>query len=595
MIDKADAVITWLGRHWRLGVLLVWALTAIWMVNERWNSIHWLVLNDTDDNMRLVQVRAWLHGQGWFDLRQYKLNPPGGFDIHWSRLVDLPIAGLYLLFQPFVGAVWAERWAAGLAPLLPMGVAMAAAALTVRRLINPRAFFLGAVLLLFGQSALMMFMPMRIDHHGWQLALLMVTVAGLSDPDRTRGGATVGIGTALSMVIGLELFLYLAVAGATVALRWVWDGEERQRMQAYALTLAGGTAAGYLVFTSEANRVARCDALTPVWLSTMLVAGALLFLLSRLRIESRAGRLALAVAAGGVLAGAFALAWPTCLGRPEQVSPELEKLWLANVREAKPLYSHPMRTILPVIALPVAGIIGTLWAAWRSRGTPAFGTWLPMVVLTLFSSLMLLWQTRAGPSAQLLAIPGAAAIGWTFVPWAAMHRSLAVRFIGTGAALLVLILALATPWITRNLPATVAPISEYRKTVNRANGRCPQLRSLAPIGRMPAATVMTFVDLGPRLIAVTHHKAIAGPYHRNGDAILDIHHAFDGTPENARATAIRHGATLLLVCPNMSESTIYRSRSPKGFYARLSRDEKFDWLEPVPLPADSPYRLWRIR
>src|SRR3546814_9878226 len=35
------------------------------------------------------------------DLRQYRLNPPGGFDIHWSRLVDLPIAGLILLFKPF--------------------------------------------------------------------------------------------------------------------------------------------------------------------------------------------------------------------------------------------------------------------------------------------------------------------------------------------------------------------------------------------------------------------------------------------------------------------------------------------------------------
>jgi len=52
---------------------------------------------------------------------------------------------------------------------------------------------------------------------------------------------------------------------------------------------------------------------------------------------------------------------------------------------------------------------------------------------------------------------------------------------------------------------------------------------------------------------------------------------------------------LLLICPNLSESTIYRARSPKGFYARLSANERFDWLEPMPLPAGSPYRLWRIR
>jgi len=582
------------SRHWRYWVIAIWLVAAGFMIAYKWNAIHWLTLTDTDDNMRLSQVRAWLGGQGWYDLRQYKLDPPRGFDIHWSRLVDIPIAGLILALKPFLGVVWAERWAAGIAPLLPLGIAMIAVALTVRRLIAPGAFAIGAGLVLCGQAALLMFMPMRIDHHGWQLALLMVTVAGLFDPKRMRGGATVGIGTALSLVIGLELFVYLAVAGATVALRWVWDGDERERLQAYALTLAGGTAAGYLIFASEANRVARCDALTPVWLSAMLVAGALLFALSRLPLQTRLARFGAAVAAGVALVGAFALTWPACLGRPEQVSPELDRLWLSNVREAKPLYSHPIRTSLPVVALPLIGMIGAIWATWRARGTTAFGNWLPMAVLTVFSSLLLLWQTRAGPSAQLLAIPGAAALGWTFLPWAARHRLMAVRVFGTVGVFLV-VSGLAVTFILRNLPAGVAPTGKYRQTVNTANALCPRLGSLRPIAKLPATTIMTFVDLGPRLITVTHHKAIAGPYHRNGDAILDIHHAFDGTPENARSIALKHGATLLLICPNLSESTIYRARSPKGFYARLSANERFDWLEPMPLPQGSPYRLWRIR
>ncbi len=93
---------------------------------------------------------------------------------------------------------------------------------------------------------------------------------------------------------------------------------------------------------------------------------------------------------------------------------------------------------------------------------------------------------------------------------------------------------------------------------------------------------------------LTHHNAIAGPYHRNGDAILDVHHAFGGTPAQFRAIAKRHGATLLLVCPNLAESTVYRSRSPNGFYAQLARGDKFDWLTPVRLPNGSPLRLWRI-
>ena len=133
------------------------------------------------------------------------------------------------------------------------------------------------------------------------------------------------------------------------------------------------------------------------------------------------------------------------------------------------------------------------------------------------------------------------------------------------------------------------------RAVNRANARCPSLPALAPIGRMPKATIFTFVDLSPRLITMTHHSAIAGPYHRNGEAILDVYHAFGGTAENARAIIERHGATLLLLCPNMSESTIYKARHPKGFYANLTNGKVPDWLEPVALPKGSPFLLWRVK
>ena len=107
--------------------------------------------------------------------------------------------------------------------------------------------------------------------------------------------------------------------------------------------------------------------------------------------------------------------------------------------------------------------------------------------------------------------------------------------------------------------------------------------------------MLTFIDLGPRLIAMTRHSAIAGPYHRNGDAILDVHHAFERSPDEARRIMKAHGATLLLVCPNMAESTNYRARAPQGFYARLAKGESFDWLKPVPLVKGSPFRAFAIR
>src|SRR5689334_6166038 len=168
-----------LDRHWVTWMLAVWAGVAAWYLWQRQGNIYWLVLGDTDDNMRLMQVRALLAGQGWYDLRQYRLDPAlGGFDIHWSRFVDLPIAGLILLLKPFIGVAAAEKWACGIAPLLPLGLTMTGLALIVRRLIAPQAWALALPLLLCCVSTMLMYAPMRVDHHGWQLACLALTVAG---------------------------------------------------------------------------------------------------------------------------------------------------------------------------------------------------------------------------------------------------------------------------------------------------------------------------------------------------------------------------------------------------------------------------------
>ena len=85
-----------IDRHWKWIVVVAWLLFCAWFIFNRQTEIRWFALGDTDDNMRMMQVRGLLHGQGWFDLRQYRLNPPFGANIHWSRLVDLPIAGLIL-------------------------------------------------------------------------------------------------------------------------------------------------------------------------------------------------------------------------------------------------------------------------------------------------------------------------------------------------------------------------------------------------------------------------------------------------------------------------------------------------------------------
>ncbi|MGY2734134.1 AcrB/AcrD/AcrF family protein [Sphingomonas sp. UYP23] len=582
-----------LDRDWVRLSLIAWVGIAIYYVAQRWTGIHYLQLGDTDDNMRLMQVRAWLGGQGWYDLRQYRLNPPLGFDMHWSRLVDLPLAGLIVLLRPFVGPREAEMLACGIAPLLPLSIVLLGLGATVRRLVSVYAWPLGIVLLLCCSATMLMYMPERIDHHGWQLAMLSLAVAGLSDPKGARGGAIVGVASAVSLTIGLEMLPYAALAGSILTLRWIWDRSEAPRLAIYALCLGAGSGLGYALFASYADAVLRCDALTPVWLSVMVMAGALLFAMGWANPANRWVRLGLAIAAGAIIVIGFALVFPQCLGRPEQASPELQKNWLNMIREAKPIYSHPFRVAFPIAVMPIVGVIGAAVATWRARGTALGGAWATVLLFVTGAALLLLWQARAGPAAQMLSVPGAVALGWLLIPLLQGSRSALVRVLGTAAAIILIGSGLFAGLAIRFLP--IDRPSKRVQIIDRASGQCPTMTALRPLDRYPAQTIFSFVDLGPRIITITHHDAVAGPYHRNGTAILDVQHAFSGSPANFRAIAKRHGATMLLVCPNMAESTIYRVRAPGGFYDQLAHRKTFDWLEELPMPAKSPLRLWRIK
>jgi hypothetical protein len=244
-----------------------------------------------------------------------------------------------------------------------------------------------------------------------------------------------------------------------------------------------------------------------------------------------------------------------------------------------------------IVTLPIAGLICYALMLWRSRRDPAlFLPWLSLASPAFLAAALLLWQTRAGPAAQLLSIPGATALAWAIILWVQSLRILFLR-VAIAVVALIVVSGLGTSYVAQLFPQ---PVSDYRRSINAANARCPSLAALGPIARQPPGTVLTFVDLGPRLIAVTPHSALAGPYHRNARQIIDVMRTWRGDEANARATVERYRVDYVLICPNLSESTIYRSEAPRGFYARLAAGRAPSWLVPVRLPDGSPYRMWRV-
>jgi len=159
-------------------------------------------------------------------------------------------------------------------------------------------------------------------------------------------------------------------------------------------------------------------------------------------------------------------------------------------------------------------------------------------------------------------------------------------------ALILLAFGAAVPLGLQLVPREKGP--PERAKVAQANRRCPSMAALAPINKQPQGTVFTFIDLGPRLIVATHHSAIGGPYHRNDQAIADVMKAFRGDEPQAHRIVTEYRSDYLLICPDMSTATIFMSEARNGFYGQLINGKVPSWLQPVPLPKDSPFRMWRV-
>jgi hypothetical protein len=191
----------------------------------------------------------------------------------------------------------------------------------------------------------------------------------------------------------------------------------------------------------------------------------------------------------------------------------------------------------------------------------------------------------------MMATVGAAALVWLATPIMWRSSNVLVRVFGATLAI-VIGAGVIVPLVVDFIPEK--PPTAYEKAIGVANSRCGSLWGLRPIALEPKGMVFTFIDLGPRLIAVTHHDTVGGPYHRNGQQIADVMNAFRGSAEQAHRLIDKYHSDYLLTCPKSSTTTIFMSETPKGFYAQLEQGKVPDWLQPVKLPKNSPYKMWRV-
>src|SRR5215212_11568108 len=214
-------------------VTLVWLLVALALLLQFWTQTAQTLL-DTDDAMRLAQLRDWLGGQGWYDLHQYRVA--AGYESHWSRLIDAGLAGTLWVFGLFADGALAERLTRTVWPMLWLLPTMAATAAIAWRIAGREAALVALLLALVGLPAFHQFRPGRIDHHNVQIALSVLVVAATVWSDRVRFAAlAAGALTGLALAVGLECLPYLIVCAVAFALRYVLDRDGGQAAADYGL------------------------------------------------------------------------------------------------------------------------------------------------------------------------------------------------------------------------------------------------------------------------------------------------------------------------------------------------------------------------
>ena len=574
-------------RGWRPALWQVWLATAVLLTLIALPQIASFAPGDPDDFMRLLQVRDWLAGQSWWDVRQYRMDPPAGADMHWSRLVDLPLAAFLLAFGALLPEPWASVAAMSVVPLLQLGLAMVLLRSIMRRLGAGKGATIAVTALpLLFPLLVDAFMPLRIDHHGWQaLCTLAATLAMLRGG--WRNACAAGAIMAIALTISLEALPLAAVLGAIFALRFIRFG--RREHEAYLVGLAF---AAPLLFAATRPRnafaSAWCDQLSwPHFLA--LAAAAACAAASRIVAGQNhaAGRLVALVPVAVAAGLAILLPLGACAVDPfAAMDPVLRSEWLSRVPEGMPVWSQPASVAAMLLWTIAIIIAGARLAVRGARDKAARERWAMLALAALGAGALSLLVLRAGLIAQLLAVPFAAVLVAHYLPRARAIGSLPGRVLATMACLL-----LATPTLAS---AALKPLDGWDAKPSPAAGHAGPC-DLSRLAALPNGQLFAPFDLGPEILARSGHSVVAGPYHRNQRAMRAVLDAFTGAPDNARAIVTSESADYLVACVSADRLGTFADAGEGNLADALLAGRAPAWLAPVPGFERGVLRVWRVR
>ena len=562
------------------------------------STVHDGILFDNDDAMRLVQLREWMDGKGWYDVTQDRINPPASPISHWSRIVEVPIAAAILVAQVFAPPAMAERIAVALWPVVLLSLYSALLLYHARRFFSTPALLLGAMVVGFNPLLLFQLLPGRIDHHGVQmvLALLLLILTGEATVRLKQVAAiAAGVVASLMLAIGLETLPLVATAAATFGAAWIVRGTDARRTTACfgaALALGAPMLFGLSISPSRWTTPA-CDALSLPWLWLAVAGGGALALLATIPQPGRLPvRAAFAFGAAAFACATFLATWPNCLDGPyATVDPLVRELWLSGVGETRPLLRLAVENPTGFLFFAVSVVGG--WAALVLAAVRMGRRAPEILILLAFGSTataVAMSEMRGAPFAATFGV-----FGWLYLLDRAFAgfsaaSSLATRpaAIGMRGAIVVVTLLAASPvgWnvIAAQLhPAPAAPPD---------HGGCRTPADMAALAAEPPGLVLAPIRLGSRLLMATPHSVLGAPYHRNNAGNRTDLEILIADPANAERLIRDRGIEYVALCLDDPDLPVLTRQGDGNLIKVLAEGKAPGWLQPI--AGGGPIRAWRV-
>ena len=531
-----------------------------------------LILRDPDNYMRIVQLRDWLGGQSWWDVTQYRLMPPEGLRMHWSRLADVPLAALVLLFSIVVERATAEVWAVLALPPVLLLFTLVFIGRAARHAGGERAEAIARIVAITVPGFVAQFLPGQVDHHALQLMLLAGALAAATGPETRVMGVLAALACALSLAIGLETAPLLAILAGWLALRWALLGET-------AWAKLAGFLAGMIVSLPLLIAVsvppelwlrATVDEVGRGHLAVVVLGGSALLLVARSLHRSPGARLA-ALAIAGVAALAVLPFAPELAQAPyADLDPMLRRLWLDRITETASLgqmLREAPGELLRYVLFPLLATLAALAMLARSPREPL--AWL-LVAMAFAGLALTFWQVRANAMAAVPSI---------LVVSLAVNRLHQAR----GIVLATIAAVVLNGWFGPAIAAgweRLAPRTSVALPSAAAASDCEAALARVDLDAVPPGLVLAGIDLGGPILLRSGHSVLASANHRGVEGNLLSLRALQALPERARRMLSQRGVDYVLYC-RAGEWIALAQERPEGLAANMAAGRVPDWLEPV--------------